>query len=98
MCQTEEEKRISSQQEEEPSETTKEDKLKKKRGHHSVKKCPLQTCRYEGPNRLTRLHAKQKMVEEVIKLNSIAGLEGKMRGPRRKSKSRSRLGMKVNVI
>lgn len=101
VCQTEEEKRIGSQQEEErhndakPSETNKEEKFKKKRGHHSVKRCPLQTCGYEGPNLIRHLHAKHKMVEEVVKLNSIAGLEGKRRGPRRKSKKGLRLGVKV---
>ena len=102
VCQTEEEKSISSQQEEErhndtkPGETTKEEKLKKKRGHHSVKKCPLQTCGYEGPNLLRHLRTKHKMVEEeVIKLNSIAGLQGQRRGPKRKSKTGSRLGLKV---
>lgn len=92
VCQTEEEKRISRQQEEErhndtkPSETNKEEKFKKKRDHHSVKKCPLQTCGYEGPNLLRHLRARNKMVEEeVVKLNSIAGLQGKRRGPIRKS-------------
>jgi len=102
VCQTEEEKRISSQQEEErhnrtkPSETNKEEKFKKKRDHHSVKKCPLQTCGYEGPNLLRHLRAKHKMVEEeVVKLNSIAGLQGRRRGPMRKSKKGLRLGLKV---
>ena len=97
-----EEKRISSHQEEErdndmkPGQTTKEEKLKKKRGHHSVKKCPLQTCRYEGPNLLRYLCTKHKMAEDkVVKLNLIAGLEGKKRGTRRKRKHGLRLGLKV---
>ena len=100
VCQTEEEKSISSQQEEErhnntkPGETTKEEKLKKKRGHHSVKKCRLQTCGYEGPHLLRHLRTKHKMVEEeVMKLNSITGLQGQRSGPKRKSKTGSRLGL-----
>jgi len=68
ISQTEEQKRTSSQQEEESNNDTKprEEKLKKKRGHHSVKKCPLQTCVYQSPNLLRHLCAKHKMVEEEV--------------------------------
>ena len=42
------------------------------------------------------MRAKHKMVEEeVVKLNSITGYKGRRRGPRRKSKTGSRLGLRV---
>ena len=69
---------------------------KKKPSHHAIKKCPIRTCGYKGPNLLRHLRAVHKLEQEAVsKLNSIAKLEGKRRGPKRTSKAGHRLGLKI---
>ena len=104
---TEGQRRVTSQQDKEKRrddstrETTdgeerREERRKKKKSHHSTKKCPLRSCNYDGPNLLRHLRSKHKMEkEEASKLNTIASLEGKRRGPKRTSKNGPRLGLKV---
>ena len=94
-----EKKNMSSTQKQEKSEASQkagEEQKKKKQSHHAIKTCPIRTCHYKGPNLLRHLRAVHKLGQEAVsKLNSIAKLEGKRRGPRRTSKAGHRLGPKI---
>lgn len=69
---------------------------KKKSSHHAIKTCPVPKCDYYGPNLLRHLRALHKLGEaEVTKLNSIATLADRRRGPRRTSKMGQRIGLKI---
>lgn len=103
---TQKEKTMSSKQVDEERQNTKaketaqgeeaQEKKLKKKSHHSIKDCPFQTCSYKGPNLPRHLRRYHGMAEqEVVKLNSIARLQGKRRGPRRRSKGGLRLGLRI---
>ena len=90
MCPTQKQERSVSSQE------AGEEQKKKKPSHHAIKKCPIRTCDYKGPNLLRHLCTVHKLGQEVVsKLNSIAKLEGKRRGPRRTSKAGHKPGLKI---